>query len=204
MVRKKERLTDPEMNDYRQHVNYGAELVADMDECTPEVEAIIAQHHEFADGSGFPKGLNGDEIEESAQIVGMVNFFDRLCRPQFGAPARMPFAALSHLFKENKAKFNPRLLALFVKMMGVYPSGTVVKLSNEDVGIIISVNSTALLKPNVMIYDPDIPSDQATIIDMRDSELEIDTAVPISKLPEEVKAYLKPRTRISYFMDADS
>ncbi|OOF01361.1 hypothetical protein BZG78_00595 [Salinivibrio sp. MA351] len=204
IVRKKERLTDPEMNYYRQHVNYGAELVAEMDECTPEVEAIITQHHEFADGSGFPKGLNGDEIEEPAQIVGMVNFFDRLCRPQFGAPARMPFAALSHLFKENKAKFNPRLLALFVKMMGVYPPGTVVKLSNEEVGIIISVNSTALLKPNVMIYDPDIPSDQATIIDMRDSELEIDTAVPISKLPEEVKAYLKPRTRISYFMDADS
>ncbi|OOE87864.1 hypothetical protein BZG73_00915 [Salinivibrio siamensis] len=203
IVRKKERLTEPEMNYYRQHVNYGAELVSEMKECTPEVETIIAQHHEFANGSGFPKGLLGDDIDEAAQIVSMVNFFDRLCRPQFGAPARMPFAALSHLFKDNKAKFNPRLLALFVKMMGVYPPGTVVKLSNDDVGIIISVNSSALLKPNVMIYDPDIPSDQATIIDMRDSELEIDTAVPISKLPEVVKEYLKPRTRIAYFMDAD-
>ncbi|SIO04722.1 HD-GYP domain-containing protein [Salinivibrio sp. ES.052] len=203
IVRKKERLTDPEMNYYRQHVNYGTELIAEMDECTPDVKIIIEQHHEFANASGFPKGLCGDDIDEVAQIVGMVNFFDRLCRPQFGAPVRMPFAALSHLFKDNKAKFNPRLLALFVKMMGVYPPGTVVKLSNEDVGIIISVNSSALLKPNVMIYDPDIPSDQATIIDMRDSELEIDTAVPISKLPEEVREYLKPRTRISYFMDAD-
>ena len=79
-----------------------------------------------------------------------------------------------------------------------------VRLSNEDIGIIISVNSTALLKPNVMIYDPDIQSDQATIIDMRESDLEIDTVVPISKLPEEVKEPLKPHTRISYFKGADS
>jgi hypothetical protein len=69
--------------------------------------------------------------------------------------------------------------------------------------MIISVNSSALLKPNVMLYDPEIPADQATIIDMRESDLEIDTAVPISKLPQEIKDYLKPRTRISYFMDGD-
>ncbi|OOF12593.1 hypothetical protein BZG82_01310 [Salinivibrio sp. PR5] len=203
IIRKKERLTEPEMNYYRLHVAYGSELITEMDECTPNVEKILTQHHEYADGSGFPEGLQGDKIDEMAQIVSMMNFYDRLCRPQFGAPARMPFAALSHLFKDNKDKFNPRLLALFVKMMGVYPPGTVVRLSSGETGMIISVNSSALLKPNVMLYDPEIPADQATIIDMRESDLEIDTAVPISKLPQEIKDYLKPRTRISYFMDGD-
>ncbi|OOF31465.1 HD-GYP domain-containing protein [Salinivibrio proteolyticus] len=203
IIRKKERLTEPEMNYYRLHVAYGSELITEMDECTPNVEKILTQHHEYADGSGFPEGLQGDNIDEMAQIVSMMNFYDRLCRPQFGAPARMPFAALSHLFKDNKDKFNPRLLALFVKMMGVYPPGTVVRLSSGETGMIISVNSSALLKPNVMLYDPEIPADQATIIDMRESDLEIDTAVPISKLPQEIKDYLKPRTRISYFMDGD-
>ncbi|OOF24416.1 HD-GYP domain-containing protein [Salinivibrio sp. IB872] len=203
IIRKKERLTEPEMNYYRLHVAYGSELITEMDECTSSVEKILAQHHEYADGSGFPEGLQGDNIDEMAQIVSMMNFYDRLCRPQFGAPARMPFAALSHLFKDNKDKFNPRLLALFVKMMGVYPPGTVVRLSSGETGMIISVNSSALLKPNVMLYDPEIPADQATIIDMRESDLEIDTAVPISKLPQEIKDYLKPRTRISYFMDGD-
>jgi putative nucleotidyltransferase with HDIG domain len=92
IVRKKERLTDPEINYYRLHVAYGRELITEMDECTPSVEKILTQHHEYADGSGFPEGLQGDDIDEMAQIVSMVNFYDRLCRPQFGAPARMPFA----------------------------------------------------------------------------------------------------------------
>tara|TARA_Y100000588_G_C13362311_1_gene547079 strand:+ start:69 stop:335 length:267 start_codon:yes stop_codon:yes gene_type:complete len=85
--------------------------------------------------------------------------------------------------------------------MGVYPPGTVVQLSNDSIGIVISVNADHILYPNVLIYDPSVPSTQAPIIELASKDIKISSAVHPSKLPQQVQEYLNPRARITYFFD---
>ncbi len=87
--------------------------------------------------------------------------------------------------------------------MGIYPPGTVVQLSNDMVGLVISVNAKNILFPNVLIYDPSVPRTQAPIIDLAEKEIKIVNAILPNKLPDKVREYLNPRSRISYFFDSD-
>ncbi len=85
--------------------------------------------------------------------------------------------------------------------MGVYPPGTVVKLSNEMVGLVVSINSGNLLCPNVLIYDPTVPKLQAPIIPLEEKELKVESVIHPDRLPEEIREYLNPRARISYYFE---
>ncbi|MGR5457427.1 HD family phosphohydrolase, partial [Vibrio alfacsensis] len=77
--------------------------------------------------------------------------------------------------KHAKALYNQENLNILIKYMGVYPPGTVVKLSNEMVGLVISINSGNLLCPNVLIYDPTVPKLQAPIIPLEEKELKVES-----------------------------
>lgn len=85
----------------------------------------------------------------------------------------------------------------------MFPPGTVVQLSNDMVGLVISVNASSLLYPNVLIYDPSVPRSQAPIIDSADRDSKIVNAILPNKLPDKVRDYLNPRSRISYFFDSE-
>ena len=91
--------------------------------------------------------------------------------------------------------------------MGIYPPGTVVVLSNESVGMVVSVNSSKPLKPlkpTVLIYDLKVPRDKAILV-----ELESEPDVPVSRalqpdqLPEPIYNYLSPRRRVTYYFDSE-
>ncbi len=136
--------------------------------------------------------------------MAVANAYDNLCHPNIVSEQKIPYIALSHLYKNCKELYDNDTLNLLVKFMGVYPPGTVVQLSNQMVGLVISVNAKAILYPNVLIYDPSVPRTQAPIIDLADKELKIVNAILPHKLPDKVKEYLNPRSRISYFFDSDS
>ncbi|ELR66431.1 hypothetical protein C942_04867 [Photobacterium marinum] len=203
ILRKTTPLTEPEQNYLKLHTKYSLDL-ANLAESFPEAaKPILSQHHELLDGSGYPSQLKGDEIDNNAQLVAIVNAYDTLCHPQDPNKARIPYSALSYLFKNKKEQYNSDYLALFIRLMGVYPPGSVVQLSNQQLGLVISVNSESLLFPNVLLYDPSVPSNEAPIIDLEESGLRIEQAIPPHKLPENVHTYLNPRIRMSFYFDAD-
>lgn len=204
IVRKKTPLTEPEKNYLKLHTKYGLDIAGNIEAFPETAKTVIAQHHELNDGSGYPDGLKGDEIDELAQIVAVANAYDNLCHPNIVSEQKIPYVALSHLYKNCKELYDNDTLNLLVKFMGVYPPGTVVQLSNQMVGLVISVNAKAILYPNVLIYDPSVPRTQAPIIDLADKELKIVNAILPNKLPDKVKEYLNPRSRISYFFDSDN
>ncbi|KQB00559.1 HD-GYP domain-containing protein [Vibrio metoecus] len=201
IVRKKTPLTDPEENYLRLHTKYGIELANNIDAFPESAKRVIEQHHELRDGSGYPLGMKGDDIDELAQIVAVANVFDNLCHPNIPSEQKIPYVALSYLFKNCKHLYHAENLGILVKFMGVFPPGTVVQLSNDMVGLVISVNAGNLLYPNVLIYDPSVPRSQAPIIDLADRDLKIVNAILPNKLPDKVRDYLNPRSRISYFFD---
>ncbi|WP_087022051.1 HD-GYP domain-containing protein [Thaumasiovibrio subtropicus] len=204
ITRKTDPLTDPELNYLKLHTKYGVELASLSDRFPDEALPILEQHHELIDGSGYPQGLKGDDINPYAKLVAVVNAYDNLCHPQNPKKQRTPFSALSFLFKKHKEQYHPEYLNLFVKMMGVYPPGSVVQLSNQQLGMVISVNSNKLLFPNILLYDPSVPSNEAPILDLEHSDMKIERAIPPNKLPDKVYNYLNPRVRVSYYFDPNS
>ncbi|MDZ7585488.1 MAG: HD-GYP domain-containing protein, partial [Thiobacillus sp.] len=86
------------------------------------------------------------------------------------------------------------------RCMGVYPPGSVVQLSNGQIGLIMSVNPGQLLHPSLLIYDPDVPKEEALWLDLREApELSVVKTLRPVELDVAVRAYLDPRTRVSYF-----
>lgn len=203
IVRKQTKLSDPEQNYLKLHTKYGLEIAGNIDDFPETARNVIEQHHELNDGSGYPQGLKGDEIDELAKVVAVANAFDNLCHPNIPSEQKIPYIALSYLFKNCKHLYDEENLGILVKFMGVFPPGTVVQLSNEMVGLVISVNVNNLLFPNVLIYDPSVPRNQAPIIDLADKDIKIVNAILPNKLPDKIKEYLNPRARISYFFDGN-
>ncbi|QMV13252.1 HD-GYP domain-containing protein [Vibrio spartinae] len=203
IVRKQTPLTGPEKNYLRQHTRYGFDIANGIEGFPESAKRVISQHHELMDGSGYPEGMKGDDIDELAQIIAVANAFDSLCHGNLISEQKIPYAALSHLYKNCRDLYNFDNLSILVKFMGVYPPGTVVQLSNDMVGLVISINSNDLLYPSVLIYDPSVPRTEAPIVDLAEKELTIVNVVLPAKLPDKVREYLNPRSRISYFFDSD-
>ncbi len=204
ILRKQEPLTVPEENYLKLHTKYGLDLANQIEDFPETAKLVIEQHHELRDGSGYPKGLQGDEINELAQVIIVANAFDNLCHTRITTEQKIPYTALSHLYKNCKHLYKEENLNILIKFMGVFPPGTVVQLSNNMIGLVISVNASNLLFPNVLVYDPLVPRTQAPILELASKDLRIVNAILPSKLPENIKEYLNPRSRISYFFDTDT
>jgi len=204
VARPRHELTAPERNLRQLHCDYGVRLGKQIGLPDP-VLRIIAQHHELADGSGYPNKLKGDQIDPLARIVSLVNYYDNLCNPADLAKAMTPHEALSLMFAQRRAKFDTRALQVMIRCLGVYPPGTVVKLSNDALALVSSVNPAKPLRPWVTVYDPDIPKDEAIMLDLEEEpDINIAKALRPIQLPPEVYEYLSPRKRVTYYFDADS
>ena len=202
IVRKTDALTRAEASALQQHCPIGVEMARRL-ALPAGVVAVIGQHHEQADGRGYPKRLTGAQITLAARIVAIANRYDNLCNPTLAAKALTPHEALSVMYGQQRSQFDTAALTTFVRCLGIYPPGTVVVLSNDAIGIVTSINSTRPLKPTVMVYDPTLPRDEAVIVDL---ELEPDILVSRTlrpqQLPEDVHTYLSPRRRMTYYFDA--
>lgn len=199
---KVEPLTQAELHLYEQHCDYGVTLGKRLG-FSPPVLAVIHQHHEMFDGSGYPQRLKGESINLLARIVGLANYYDELCNPVNIANALMPHEALSLMFAKLRGKFDPRLLQLLIRRLGVYPPGTVVQLSNGAMAMVATVNTGQPMKPILVVYDESVPRDEAILIDLSlESDLNIAKAIKPALVPRHVYNYLSPRKRVSYYFDA--
>ena len=197
-----ENFTSAEHNLYQEHVAQGVTLGQHMELSAGAVQAI-AQHHELMDGSGFPARLKGDGLSQLGMILSLVNQYDNLCNPSRPSAAITPHEALALIFAQLKSKFDSVTLSAFIRMMGVYPPGSVVQLVDERFALVVSVNSTRPLKPRVMVYEPRVPKHEALILDLEYSPaLGIRRSLKPASLPREAMDYLSPRQRICYFFES--
>jgi len=196
-----EGFTGPETAIYREHVAQGVKHGRRM-AVNPAVLLVIAQHHEQADGSGFPQQLQVEKMSGAARIVALVNRYDNLCNPSQPSKALTPHEALSLLFAQGKQKFDATMLSGFVRMMGVYPPGSLVQLTDDRYGMVVSVNSSRPLKPCVLVHDPKVARDEALYADLeRERDIGIRRSLKATQLPPAALEYLAPGRRIAYFFE---
>ena len=202
------RLTQPaghhSESQVRQYQSHVGESVASVERMgfPVSVSMAVAQHHERADGSGFPLGLLSDDMSMAGRILSLVNHYDRLCNPALGTEVLTPHEALSIMFAQHKKWFDPVALGAFIRMMGVYPPGSVVQLANDGYAMVVSVNSARPLRPCIVVYDPEVPKSDALIVDLEATpEISIRRSLRPSQLPRDVLDYLSPRQRVCYFFE---
>ena len=204
IIMKMEPLTQSERNFYELHCQYGFEIGRDL-KFPPATLGVIREHHELYDGLGYPQKIKGESISLLARIVAVANYYDELCNPMNIATALTPHEALATMFAKLRAKFDPKLLQVFVRCLGVYPPGTIVQLSNGVIGMVATINTAKPMKPMIVIYDAAVPKEEAILVDM-ETEVDVNIAKAIrpAQLPREIYNYLSPRKQVSYYFDACS
>jgi putative nucleotidyltransferase with HDIG domain len=189
---------------YQDHVTRGVSMARTMG-LQPGAIQLIAQHHENADGSGFPLKLTSDRMTTAARVVSLINRYDNMCNPHVPSRALTPHEALSQLFAQGKSRYDTAILGAFIRMMGVYPPGSTVQLTDDRFAMVVSVNSSRPLKPKVLVHDSKVPREEALLLDLEaDGRLGIRRSLKPQQLPHESIRYLSPRTRIAYFFEPNS
>jgi putative nucleotidyltransferase with HDIG domain len=202
---KKKPLTPAEEKVYQRHTFLGVEMAKKLGVLPREAVAIIGQHHERLDGSGFPKGLKG-EVGILPRIVAIVDHYDELCNHADPERSLSPYEAVSLMYSKERSQYDMTILTAFIANLGIYPPGTVVRLSDQRIACVVNINSEELLKPNVLVYDPEIPKEEALILDLMEEDLSISESCRRSELTPEVLNYLNLSEYVTYYMDqvADS
>lgn len=196
---KTEALNKPEQNLMQLHCEYGVKHAERMG--VPEqVSRIILEHHEFCDGSGYPRQLSKERIGQLSRIVCITNQYDNLCNPPNLDNALTPHEALSRMFSQQRGRYDEIALKAFIRCLGVYPPGSIVQLSNEMIGLVLGVNPNKPLRPTLIVHDPDIPREEAIIVDLEEeTELNISKSLRPGQLPRDIYNYLSPRQNVTYF-----
>ena len=190
-----------EFKQYQEHVTKSVAIGNRMGLSEGALMAI-AQHHEMMDGSGFPMKPPASELSQTARILALVNRYDNLCNPVRLVTALTPHEALSLLFAQHKVRFDNLVLSAFIRMMGVYPPGSVVQLIDGRYALVVSVNSVRPLKPRVIVHEPSVPKHEALILDLESQpHIGIRRSLKPASLPADSLEYLGPRQRIAYYFE---
>lgn len=201
-----ESFSTAELAFYQEHVAHGVAIARRMG-VPPGVQAVVAQHHEHADGSGFPSKLPGERMTAAARIVALIDRYDNLCNPPIASRAITPHEALSLLFAQGKQGQGPRrfdtsILGSFIKLMGVYPPGSVVQLTDDRHALVVAVNPSRPLKPRVLVHDKAVRSEDALILDLeREPRLGVRRSLKPTQLPPDALQYLSPRPKVAYYFE---
>lgn len=189
---------------YQEHVAEGVQLARRM-ALSAGAMLAIAQHHEMVDGSGFPSRCKGEMQPLPSKILALVNRYDDLCNPGWPATGMTPHEALSFIFAQLKHRYDSMVLSAFIRMMGVYPPGSIIQLVDGRYALVVSVNSSRPLKPRVIVHDATVPQHEALILDLEQApEIGIRRSLKPASLPSESQDYLMPRQRIAYFFEQAS
>ncbi|MBS0456330.1 MAG: DUF3391 domain-containing protein [Proteobacteria bacterium] len=142
---------DSDHQQMRVHVRASVEILEHTPGITPRTLQAVASHHERHDGSGYPKGLKGATIPIFGRLIGLIDSYDAMTSTRPYAAARSPHQAVMELYNTRDGLFQADLVEQFIQTCGVYPTGSMVELSDGRVGVVTAVHDLKRLRPSVMV-----------------------------------------------------
>lgn len=191
--RKKGPLTDHEANFMKMHPNFSYDMLSKSGLYNQEVLNIVLHHHEFIDGTGYPDGLKGNKIPMVTQVVSLANDYDRQL---WSENVRSPQVALGYLFKNRAGKHAESLIAVLVKILGIYPPGTLVELSDKSVGKVM-MTTEEVKQPQVWACKPD--GSEPGLRFLCNEEVLVEKALKLEELSEGAMRVLQADMGISFY-----
>lgn len=150
IINKPGRLTGPEWACIKTHPQTGFDILKQTGKF-PLLSALIAlNHHERFDGSGYPNGIEGNEIHEFARLAAICDVYDALTsdRPyRKGMPANQAYDVL---LAGSGTQFDPELLRMFVQRIAIYQPGSFVELSTGEIAVVTKITAGIPWRPSVM------------------------------------------------------
>lgn len=154
----------------RKYPQVSAGILQRLGKIPVSVLRIVAQHRECLDGSGFPRGLQGDAIASGAALVGLVHEYQELTAAGRQPQALSPSEAVRHLYRTRREQFGVPLMNHFVATLSIYPPGTFVRLCDDTVAVVLRVNPAQRLRPTVLVLDDRNSLMEGDIADLAASE----------------------------------
>ncbi|TFE30634.1 HD-GYP domain-containing protein [Cohnella luojiensis] len=145
-------LSATEFEEMKRHAERGYYLLKDE----PNIPLLAAhcayQHHERIDGSGYPRGIKGDEIHDYAKWIGIVDSYDAMTNHRVYRNAMLPHQAVEALYSGSDILYDTSMLQLFRDNVAIYPIGLTVKLNTGQSAVVSDINSTCAHRPVIRVF----------------------------------------------------
>lgn len=146
--------TAEEEEEVKQHSILGFEILRKIEDFNLLSAHVAFQHHEKFDGTGYPRGLKGEEIDEFARIVTIAEFYDTLTSKGLDEKRHLPRHALEYIILNSGKFFDPKFVEIFIRIIALFPVGSIVVLNTGEQGAVIKVNKKFPSRPVLRIlYD---------------------------------------------------
>jgi HD-GYP domain-containing protein (c-di-GMP phosphodiesterase class II) len=190
LVKKTGALSAEELRRMQSHTLYSYRIVHEELNYPPEMGALVLQHHENWDGSGYPQGIAGEEIHFGARIVSVCDAFEAMVSEKPYRNSLLGYQAMKNIMADNARRFAPDALKAFIAIMGIYPIGSIVLLNDGSIARVAKARKDAPLRPVVAaLADPSgkiFQQDQGEKIDLRlNKSLYIVRAINLDELKKD-------------------
>ena len=152
VLNKPGKLTDAEFTVIKTHPTEGHRLLLLNSQVDPLVLDACLYHHEKMDGSGYPKGLKGDEISLMAKMNAVCDVYDAITSNRPYKAGWDPAESLRKMAEWANGHFDGKVFQAFVKSLGIYPIGSLVKLTSGRLGVVVSQTTKSLTTPCVKVF----------------------------------------------------
>jgi len=173
ILKREGKLGEDEIKIIRKHPETSVEILGRMEEKYGWLGKIALQTHERSDGSGYPRGLKGEEISELASIIGLVDTYVAMIKKRSYREKFVPTDAIKFILKAGKSLFPGKVVKTFLTQISLFPVNTYVRLNNKSIGRVISTDKNQPLKPKIeLLYDGQGKKiEKRTIIRLSDNPL---------------------------------
>ena len=144
-------MTLDELETFQGHVTHAVRLLKNNTALDKQSLGIVMNMHERHDGTGYPRGLMGDEIPYLAKLAGIASAYDELTFPVNTEFGLSPSDAIAKLYRTINQSFQKDLVEEFIQAIGIYPAGTLVELSTSETAMVLEQNSERRLRPKVLL-----------------------------------------------------
>lgn len=170
ILRQQHPLSATEIGEVREHVQHGLDILADTPGLSSKVIHAVATHHERYDGSGYPNGLRGSDIPMFGRVIGMIDSYDAMTSIRPYAVDRSPHQAVMELYQGRDTLYQAELVEQFIQTCGIYPTGSLVELTDGRVGVVTAVHTLKRLRPSVMLLldENKMPLSEFQLLDLSD------------------------------------
>lgn len=151
ILNKEEKLDEMETEHIRKHTTLGYETLKKCVSLTELSRIISLYHHERMDGSGYPTGALAGDLHEFARIVAVADVYDAMISDRCNRKKWSSNQAVNYLIENAETKFDTKLVSVFIKQIAIYPNGSMVRLSNNAIGIVKEQNKNFPLRPIIRV-----------------------------------------------------